>query len=65
MRFRREVWAMECAVALVCDVPEEELCEWCRMREVEEERVLVLGIGRLDLCGKCSQFFLPPTFGKG
>ena len=32
------------------------------MREVEEEKVLVLGLGRFDLCGKCSLFFLPPWF---
>jgi hypothetical protein len=54
--------AMEGNAALVYDVAEEKLCEWCRMREVEEEAILVLGIGRLDLCGKCSLFFLPPGF---
>ena len=56
---------MEGNAALVYDVAEEKLCEWCRMREVEEEAILVLGIGRLDLCGTCSLFFLPPGFENG
>ncbi len=56
---------MEGRVALVYEVEEEEkLCAWCGMRPVEEERVLVLGMGRLDLCGKCSQYFVPPWFDK-
>jgi hypothetical protein len=54
---------MEGNAALVYDVEEEKLCEWCRMRKAESEG-LVLGIGRLQLCEKCELFFLPPWFDK-
>lgn len=53
-------------IALVYDMEEEKkLCEWCGMRKVEEKKILVLGIGRLDLCSKCSLFFVPPWSDKG
>ena len=55
---------MEGNAALAYDVEDERVCEWCRMREAETEG-LVLGLGRLKLCGKCEAFFLPPWTGGG
>lgn len=43
--------------ALVYDVEEEKLCEWCGKRQAEEEH-LVVGLGYLALCKDCSLLLL-------
>jgi hypothetical protein len=35
----------------------QPMCEWCRRREAEEER-LVIGLGFLHLCRECSLLLL-------